>query len=186
MVKIIGIGGISRSGKTELANSLVKALAPKSAVVLSQDEFIMPEEEIPMINGHIDWEVPESIDFEKLKKTILKEKQASDFVIVEGLFAFTDPQIHKMYDFTIQLHISKQEFVRRKNSDLRWGKEPDWYVEYVWKSFLKYGQFPDGGVVDVRVDGEEEVDVDGIFRMMMGERDAARDAARDANRDAQL
>ena len=48
--------------------------------------------------------------------------------------------MNKLYDKTIFLKIDKETFLNRKKKDLRWGKEPDWYIEYIWENHLIYGQ----------------------------------------------
>jgi len=137
---IIGIGGCSRSGKTTLANIIKSRYADDEAIVLNQDNFVFSEEEIPKINGHIDWECPQSMDFERLKAEIIKSKTKFKHVIVEGIMVFYDTELKNMFDKKIFIDIDKESFVRFKNSDLRWGKEPDWYVEHIWNSFEKYGR----------------------------------------------
>ena len=59
---IIGIGEVSNAGKTTLATRLKEKLSPLRISVLCQDNFARPTFEIPLINDHVDWEVPESID----------------------------------------------------------------------------------------------------------------------------
>ena len=68
---IIGIGGVSRSGKSTLAALIYRLYTEggQTAIVLAQDDFVFPTEQIPKIrNGseeEIDWEIPESIDFQR-------------------------------------------------------------------------------------------------------------------------
>ncbi len=35
-------------------------------------------------------------------------------------------------------------FLDRRSRDSRWEIEPQWYIEYVWDSYLKYGKLPQG------------------------------------------
>lgn len=139
---IIGIGGSSRSGKTSLA-LLIKDLFDEigeSAIVLSQDNFIMPEGEIPKIRHRIDWERPESINFEAYKNDILEKKEAFQHVITEGLFNFNDKDLVALFDYNFFVQISKNTFLQRKSEDKRWGYEPKWFIEHIWKSYQKYGR----------------------------------------------
>lgn len=138
---IIGIGGVSRSGKTTLAKRLARHFRKKghSAILLHQDEFVFPEDQIPRIRDKVDWEHPGSIDFERLRQAILAHSQTNDVVIVEGLMAFFDERINALYDKCFFVEIDKATFVRRKSEDLRWGKEPDWYIEHIWDSFQRFG-----------------------------------------------
>ena len=139
---IIGIGGVSRSGKSSLA-ILIKNVLEKngqSAIILSQDDFVFAESEIPKIKNCTDWECPESIDFQRFKKEILFQKTQFKHVITEGLLNFYDAEIMCLFDFKIFTQISKNTFLSRRALEQRWGNEPKWYIEYVWKCYLKYGR----------------------------------------------
>ena len=132
--KIIGIGGISRSGKSFLAREVASFLSgsERGVKVLDQDDFVMPEGRIPVIRNHVDWESPDSIDFEKFKTAITDSAQKHDFVIAEGLMVFWYPDVFQLFDYTIFIQLNRAEFIMRKQSDLRWGEEPDWYIDHIW------------------------------------------------------
>lgn len=139
---IIGIGGVSRSGKTSLA-FLIKKLfeaVGETAIVLSQDDFAFPESEIPLIKNRIDWECPASIDFEKYKKAILKAQHDNQHVITEGLLNFYDEDLIGLFDYKFFTQISENTFMHRRMQEVRWGYEPKWYLRYVWKSYKRYGR----------------------------------------------
>ena len=139
---IIGIGGVSRSGKTSLA-ILIKTILEKmgkSATILCQDDFAFPESEIPKIKHRVDWERPESIDFQRFKDNILLKSKAFQHVITEGLFDFYDADINAMFDARFFVQIGKNTFLKRKSEDERWGYEPKWFIEHIWKSYQKYGR----------------------------------------------
>ena len=84
---IIGIGGVSRAGKTTLANLLKKRLKGKTISILNQDEFVK-KAGLPEINNHIDWEHPDSMDWISLRKKIKAEsrKNQRPFPGLENLF----------------------------------------------------------------------------------------------------
>ncbi len=163
--KIIGIGGISRSGKSFLAGQLSIHFEQEGRRVkkLDQDDFVFQEDQIPLIRDHIDWECPESIDFGKFEKAIIKNRNKYDITIVEGLMVFWDPAIFQLFDFRIFMELPKEEFVLRKQMDLRWGKEPDWYIEHIWNGFLKFGQFPKDQTPNLILDGTEMFDMEEIL-----------------------
>ena len=156
---VIGIGGVSNAGKTTLANRLKEALNPLRITILCQDDFARPTFEIPRINGHVDWEIPESIDLAKYYRHILKAREENDIVIAEGLFAFCDKHIYSQYDKKIFLTISKATFWKRKSKDLRWGKEPDWYMEHIWESHFKCGMLEEVDSETLILSGEETIDL---------------------------
>jgi nicotinamide/nicotinate riboside kinase len=164
-IMIIGIGGISRSGKSILAKKLKEEFEKQhmKTVILEQDVFVLPEQSIPMIRDHVDWEVPESIDWIRLKEAIAQQNEDNEVVIVEGLMAFWDKSLLKMYDRRIFLDLDRDSFMARKRTDLRWGLEPDWYIEHIWNSFLVYGQMPGPSGLDIIIDGAREMDISKIF-----------------------
>lgn len=160
----IGIGGVSRSGKTFLA-ALINA-AMDDTMIIGQDKYICAESEIPKINGHIDWEIPESIDWVKLKSDIEMAVHSGKTVLVEGLLAFSNPDINRIYDIAIFIQLGKREFLKRKQHDLRWGKEPDWYIGHIWNSYEKYGQLPEGFKHALLLDGEQDFDLNIITKYL--------------------
>jgi nicotinamide/nicotinate riboside kinase len=160
----IGIGGVSRSGKTFLANLLQKAIP--DSVVIHQDTYIPPESDIPRIKNHIDWERPEAIDWFRFREAIGSGILSRRTVIVEGLFAFYEHDINSLYNKTIFISLSQKVFLERKRIDLRWGKEPDWYIRHIWHSYLNYGQIP-GTMKDILlIDGAKDIDLPVIMNYL--------------------
>ena len=141
---IIGIGGISNAGKSFLANLIKINLEKKYKVkILCQDDFIKPESKIPTINGLTDWEHPSSINHEMYRQAVFREAKNNDIVISEGLFAYYSNTLTESYSKKLFLYIDKETFKQRKQHDLRWGKVPDWYIEHIWSSYLRYGKAND-------------------------------------------
>jgi uridine kinase len=138
---IIGIGGVSRSGKSNLALQIRNLFLHhgKNVQIISQDDYVHPEEKIPLIHGRVDWECPESIDFQKLREAVMDASRLFDHVIIEGLFAYSDPETNGLYDIQFFMEISRPVFLKRKSVDHRWGNEPSWYIDHIWESYLKYG-----------------------------------------------
>lgn len=139
---IIGIGGVSNSGKSSLAKQLKVALSGKTVAIICQDDFVYPEKQIPQINDHIDWELPDSIDFDAFRNVLLTAAEMNEFVIAEGLMIYHDSKLIPFIDLSIFLEISKSEFITRKKNDLRWGFEPEWYINHIWDAYQKFGQPP--------------------------------------------
>ena len=157
----IGIGGVSRSGKTFLADLLQTAIA--DSVVIHQDIFIPPEAEIPTINGHLDWERPEAIKWLSFSNAIDDALGSGKTVIAEGLMVFQNPEINLHYNKAIFINISRETFFQRKQSDLRWGREPDWYINHIWDSYLKFGQIPSLMKDILLIDGENDFELPTIL-----------------------
>ncbi len=168
---IIGIGGVSRSGKTSLAFLIKKLLEERgeTAIVLSQDDFVFEAHQIPKIRHRTDWECPESIDFQRYKKEIVEKKSQFQHVITEGLLNFWNSELDALLDRRLFCSIKKDIFFDRRLQEKRWGFEPKWFIEHVWKSYLKYGQTilsePKNGVL--LVSGVEDFDVD-LIRDFLG------------------
>ncbi|MCX6233539.1 MAG: hypothetical protein NT175_02295 [Bacteroidetes bacterium] len=141
---IVGIGGVSLAGKSKLASEIKQHLPDKGVAILCQDDFVFPPGQIPKVKDHIDWECPESIDFARFYDAIKEACKKNDMVIAEGLLAFYDDRINDLYHKKIFLEIPEEEFKTRKAADDRWGIVPEWYIEHIWESYLKYGQIPVG------------------------------------------
>jgi nicotinamide/nicotinate riboside kinase len=157
----IGIGGVSRSGKTFLSGILKNVF--ENSVVIHQDTFVPDEQQIPKIKDHIDWERPEAIDWQSFRHAIVSAIQSGNIVIVEGLFTFNNHEINKLYNKTIFITLSKDEFLTRKNKDLRWGREPIWYINHIWESYLQYGLLPEELANSLKVNGEVDFDLQNIL-----------------------
>lgn len=134
--KLILIGGLSRSGKSTLAQQLASQL--ENSAYLEQDFFVKPEEELPIIKDRIDWDHPDSVDWKSWTAAIHSHKANYDWVIAEGIFAFTKKSINDLAHFTIQLSIEKELFHKERSQEIRWGKEPEWFLAHVWESHQKY------------------------------------------------
>jgi uridine kinase len=139
---IIGIGGVSNSGKSALAEQIKDTLPQKTVWIVCQDNFTFPKNQIPVIQNHTDWEHPHSIDFISYEKAIKNAAKKYDVVIAEGLLIFWNDKVNALFDKRIFIDLHKDTFLQRKSNDMRWGAEPDWYKEHIWQSFLKFGQPP--------------------------------------------
>lgn len=154
MAFIIGIGGASRSGKSSLAKKLKDRYASKGVIILDQDDFVKPDDQLPTIQDRFDWEHPDSIDLKSLLSEVTLAAKTHDVVIVEGLLSLYFEELNALYDFTIFIEISKPMFIFRRQQETRWGTEPNWYVEHVWTSFLVFGHYLKS---DITLSGENEI-----------------------------
>lgn len=136
MAKLILIAGVSRSGKTSLADKLAYDLP--NAIVLHQDEFVLNESVLPLVKGRIDWEKPETIDWNRLLTAHDDTSQQHEFVIIEGIFALSNLHLAKASAFKIILTLDRVEFIKRRKEEKRWGDEPDWFIKHVWDSHLAF------------------------------------------------
>lgn len=136
---IIGVAGGSGSGKTTVANNLVKAFKAEDAVLVEQDAYYrellnMSIEEKAKVN----FDHPDSIEFELLRKhlEILKEGKSIDrpiydftthsrkegavrinsskIIIVEGILIFAVPEIRELLDVKIFVDTDADEMILRR------------------------------------------------------------------------
>lgn len=149
---IIGIGGVSRSGKTTLAKSLESFYSGQKLAIIHQDDYINSAFHMPQIEDQLDWEDPDSLDFNRLWYDFNWLAFHMDIVIVEGLFAFYYPELNKKYDKRILVSIDFETFYERKKKDIRWGKIPDWYIHHIWESYQKFGR-PSNTENFLKIDG---------------------------------
>ncbi|NOY38127.1 MAG: hypothetical protein GXO83_11215 [Chlorobi bacterium] len=140
---IIGIGGISRSGKSLLAKRITQWVPQYSIKIFDQDDYVFPVDKIPEIDGETDWECPDSIDFDRYFNAVVSAAAVYNWVIAEGLLAFYDRRLVDRMDKKIFITIPYEVFVERKRPDKRWGIFPEWYIDHIWESHLKYGQPPE-------------------------------------------
>ena len=162
---IIGIGGASRSGKSFLSDVISSFFLNKEVVVLRLDDYTLPKEELPTIRNHIDWEIPDAYDFEKMKTDILQLSSTCDILIAEGFLIYYDPAITDLFDIKLFVTISKETFMLRKSEDHRWGIEPVWYRKYIWSCYLKYG-IPNNLDSFHVLSGEEKPNMDEVKRIL--------------------
>ena len=138
---VVGIGGVSRSGKTFLSHDVVWFYRQKNlrAIAVRLDDYVKQINEIPTIKGEIDWEIPASIDYAKALEALAFFKQKFDVVVVEGHLIYANEALENEFDTKFVLEIDREMFNKRKENDQRWGEVPAWYTEYIWNSFLEVG-----------------------------------------------
>ncbi len=163
---IIAISGISNAGKSKLASRIADYYKDQSTIVLCQDNYANQTLAIPKINGHTNWEIPESINFDKFYDKIVESAALFDIVITEGLFVFYEPRLINLYDKSIYLSVDKDTFIDRKKNDLRWGKEPEWYMQHIWDNHFKYCSEILSRRDAFQISGEEPVDFDSVIRFI--------------------
>jgi uridine kinase len=152
----IGIGGVSRAGKTTLSKYILSLYPNKKSLIIPMDDYVIDQDKIPRIKDRIDWETPASVDYEKIKEKIKSSLNDYDLVITEGILIFYSEDLNKLFDKRIFIDIPKSLFYIRRHSDKRWGEEPRWYVDYVWESYKKYGQLKEAFSDTLYISGQED------------------------------
>lgn len=162
---IIGIGGVSQSGKSTLAEKLATyfdSIKIRTAII-NQDDYVYPKDQLPIKNGLTDWERPETIDWNRLQKAIIETKKGHQIIIIEGLFAFNDKKINELMTHFLYLEIVKETFLARKNQDTRWALPPEWYIDYIWDAHGKFAEIP-GNVQ--RIDSNKNVTIESALSLL--------------------
>jgi nicotinamide/nicotinate riboside kinase len=152
----IGIGGVSRAGKTTLSNYILSLYPNKKTLIIPMDEYVIEQDKIPRIKDRIDWETPASVDYDRIKQKIKESVNDYDLVITEGILIFYSEDLNQLFDKRIFLDIPKSLFYIRRHSDKRWGEEPKWYIDYVWESYLKYGRLKETFSDTIYLSGHED------------------------------
>ena len=102
---IIGIGGISNAGKSKLAERISEYYESKSTIILCQDNFAIPTKDIPKINHHTNWEIPDSINFNEFFNKIVECANTFEIVIAEGLFVYYERRLTELFDKRIYIQL---------------------------------------------------------------------------------
>ncbi len=159
---IIGITGGSASGKTRFIHDLGQLFTKEEICILSQDnyyktaEFHKRDEQ-----GHINYDLPECIDFDELFKDLNTLKQGkvvkrreyrfqhenqhgewfevnpAPIILIEGLFIFHERSIFDMFDLKIYMETAEEiQLQRRINRDTLERNIPIDFVHYQWQNHV--------------------------------------------------
>ncbi len=141
---IIGITGGTGCGKTTVVNQIIKELSGEEVTVISQDSYYKDLSHLSFEQRtKINFDHPNSIDFELLKQHLLALKAGSEIdsptysfvehnrtdetirlkptkvVIVEGILIFSHPDIRELFDIKIFVHADSDErLIRRIKRDI--------------------------------------------------------------------
>lgn len=136
---LIGVAGGSGSGKTTVANNLVKAFKSEDAALVEQDAYYKELTGLTLEEkAKVNFDHPDSIEFELLKKHLeaLKNGEAIDrpiydftthsrkegsvkinpskIIIVEGILIFAVPEIRELFDVKIFVDTDADEMILRR------------------------------------------------------------------------
>lgn len=142
-VTLIGIAGVTRSGKTSLASELARLLGISEQYIIHQDKSWKPPKDRPW-NAQFkkgDMECPDAVDWNRLKGWISdRVNQARvakvKYVIVEGFLLFAEPSVKALFHKKIFVSVPKDVAYKRRVAT-KFVKEAE-FNELIWPSFLKY------------------------------------------------
>ena len=142
---LIGIGGGTGSGKTSVANNILKEFGEGEVTVIQQDAYYKDLSHVPLEERtEANFDHPDSVDFDLLKKHLSNlvnglsvEAPVYDFsthtraektrrldshpaVVVEGITVLTDPELRNMMDIRIYVETDADiRFIRRLTRDIQ-------------------------------------------------------------------
>ena len=140
---VIGITGGTGCGKTTVVNQIVKELSEGEVTIISQDSYYRDMSHLPYSERvKMNFDHPNSIDFELLKKHLEELKQGKSVqspiysfvehnrtgetvlvkptkvIIVEGILIFSHADIRNLFDIKIYVHADSDErLIRRIKRD---------------------------------------------------------------------
>lgn len=125
--QIIGIGGVSCSGKTKVAKALREKLGP-DVTFLDFDSYHISSSELA--DKSISWEDPRHFRYDQYVSDLKKlKKSARGLVIVEGFLIFFDEKARDLFGKKIYLDLPEEEIKQRRIARKR-GTDSD-TLEYI-------------------------------------------------------
>lgn len=141
---IIGISGPSASGKSLLANTIVKELGSKQVAVISEDAYYKNNIELPFEEREkINYDHPDAFDHELLHQHLTQLQQGQGInipiydysnhlrcketryigqhaiIVLEGILLFTNPIVRNLMDIRIFMNTSLDMcLIRRLKRDI--------------------------------------------------------------------
>jgi len=144
---VIGLSGVTNSGKTTVSNKLKTTLP--NIKVFNMDDYFLAEEDprhlpLPQFNNYANWEIESAVDFDKLTKDIRswKETQKSGekaVLIVEGIIIFKRRDLVNLCDKKYFLTLPKDLCWERRQLRTYLPPEPAGYFEAIcWPEYLRH------------------------------------------------
>lgn len=132
----IGICGATRSGKTTLAENLIKFLKADPNKLISLDAYA----DINKAREYnYNWEIPEVHDWDRFSKDLDNPKNiinynGKNYILSEGFLLFKQPLCHK-FDKSIFIYITKKICKERR---MKTTPVPNNYFEnLLWPAYIK-------------------------------------------------
>jgi uridine kinase len=153
---VLGITGGTGSGKTTIAEEVVRVLGRQNAVILEQDSYYLDLGALPVAErGTLNFDHPDAFDWDLLKRQVqcLRagqdiDKPVYDFhthsrlpettrvearplLILEGILLFQDPDLRQAMDIKVYVDIDADvRFIRRLERDIRErGRSPESVIQ---------------------------------------------------------
>lgn len=143
---IIGIGGISRAGKSTLRRSLIDKLNINEKSIFKIDSYLIsvPKPTLDKENNKMikNWEMPDYYNLDKLYEDLLirisqvKDSKNEEIILIEGFLLFTVKKIIDLIDLKFYIKVDKVIALERRRLT-KCDEDLDFYFEnYIWKYFF--------------------------------------------------
>lgn len=146
---VVGISGVTGSGKTTLATSLNTAI--DNSIVLNQDDYFLDKKDkrhtlISELN-HVNYDIISSIDMEKMYNDIMKiiksnndeDDIKSRVLILDGFLLFDYQKITDICDLKYFLILDKDECIKRREQRVYDPPDvPGYFDIAVWPGYINY------------------------------------------------
>ncbi len=183
---LIGITGVSGSGKTRFTTALKKEFGERMCLIV-QDDYYLDHPDLDKIHPEdIDYDIPAAIDFDLMVAQITqlsegqtiavpsydfsthsrnsnyKQQAPADFIVVEGTMIFSNAKLADLFDYKIFVDTPMDiAIVRRMARDIvERGRDPK-EVKRRYLTFVRPGAYQHilayKGLADTLISGEIEV-----------------------------
>jgi len=183
---LIGIAGVSGSGKTRFTNALKKELGERMCLIV-QDDYYLDSTNLQEGNeDDMNFDIPDAIDFDLIIEHVTKLSEGetvevpsynfythsrnsefklvapTDFIVVEGTMIYSNASLANLFDYKIFVDTPMDiAIVRRMARDIvERGRDPK-EVRNRYLSSVRPGAFQHilayKGLVDILISGEVEV-----------------------------
>lgn len=184
---IVGIAGGSGSGKTTLIRLLQSELGSDLVTIVSQDDYYLPiQDQQTDDNGEVNFDLPSSIDSDKLLEDISSLMNGEELtiarytfnnvndrsenikleprpiIVVEGLFVFHYSSVQALFDVKLFVDAHpRTRFERRLKRDTSERGYEEHIIKYQWENhvepaFRSY-LLPHRESVDIVIDNEYDM-----------------------------
>ena len=132
----IGLCGATRSGKTTLANNIIKHLKSDEKRLIHLDDYFSLE---LLYYNKNNWEIPEVIEWRYLLEDLKNDKYKINYMnktyyLIEGFLLFKQPLCHN-FNKSIFIYVTK-EIAKKRRMETK--PVPEEYFEtLVWPNYLK-------------------------------------------------
>ena len=144
-VKVVGISGATRSGKSQLTRRIERTLGGDKCTTIHQDHYFDTIKISVQLEGN--WDTPDALDHDRLLAKVMNTISAVKvpnpnlygkccWVILEGFMMFYDSRLVECIDYFVWLEINKKECYKRRMATKRESKR--YFNDWLWPNHQRY------------------------------------------------